>query len=172
MVAACMRSRQGRHIFHVFPGFDAGGAQMRTLQLMAMLPTPTRHTILAMNGAYGLAAQVSPGVEVATLGAPPRLSFLSMGRFFAGLLDQHRPDAVMTYNWGSIEMLIGARRRRFAPLIHHEDGFGPEESTHSPRSFCLTRTPMLPLRVYLDQRAGVPAGFFPTTGSQAFLIYS
>jgi glycosyltransferase involved in cell wall biosynthesis len=118
----------GRHILHVFPGFDSGGAQMRTVQLMGMMPAGTRHSILAMNGGYQFVTQVPDGVEVETLSAPPDRSFHGMGNFMADLLREKRPDAVMTYNWGSIEMVLGARRARFTPLIHHEDGFGPEES--------------------------------------------
>jgi glycosyltransferase involved in cell wall biosynthesis len=117
----------GPHILHVFPGFDSGGAQMRTVQLMGLMPAGTRHSILAMDGGYRFVSKVPEGVAVQTLPAPPKLSFHGMGHYMADVLRKERPDAVMTYNWGSIEMVLGARRAGFAPLIHHEDGFGPEE---------------------------------------------
>ncbi|MEE2887664.1 MAG: glycosyltransferase family 4 protein [Planctomycetota bacterium] len=121
-------TRTGAHILHVFPGFGPGGTQMRTVQLFGMMPADLRHTILAMDGVYDCAQHIPEGVAYATLPAPPNRSFFGMGKFMAELLDTHQPDAVMTYNWGSIEMVLGARKRRFSPLIHHEDGFGPEEA--------------------------------------------
>jgi len=118
----------GRHILHVFPGFDSGGAQMRTVQLMGMMPSGVRHSILAMSGGYRFVDHIPGGIEFETLAPPPRLSFFGMGRYLTGVLQDRRPDAVMTYNWGSIEMVLGSKRARFTPLIHHEDGFGSEES--------------------------------------------
>ena len=101
---------------------------MRTVQLMGMMPAGVRHSILAMNGSYRFVDHIPSGVEFQALPAPPGLSFFGMGRYMSGILKDRRPDAVMTYNWGSIEMVLGAKRARFAPLIHHEDGFGKEES--------------------------------------------
>ncbi len=101
---------------------------MRTVQLMGMMPAGVRHSILAMNGGYRFVDHIPSGVEFETLPPPPRLSFFGMGRYMTGFLADCRPDAVMTYNWGSIEMVLGSKRARFTPLIHHEDGFGPEES--------------------------------------------
>ena len=97
---------------------------MRTVQLFGMMPAGLRHTILGMDGIYDCVQHIPAGVSFDTLPAPPNRSFFGMGKFMAELLDTHRPDAVMTYNWGSIEMVLGARKRRFCPLIHHEDGFG------------------------------------------------
>ena len=34
---------------------------------------------------------------------------------------------MLTYNWGAIETVAAARRLQL-PLVHHEDGFGPEEA--------------------------------------------
>src|SRR5690606_34627491 len=135
-----LMSPAGRHLLHVFPGFDAGGTQMRAVQLMGMLPAGTRHTVLAMDGRYGCQLHVPSGVEVRPLPPPPRASFLAMGRYMRDLLERERPDGVLTSNWGSIEMVLGlrmARSRRGArgrasagavPLVHQEDGFGPEEA--------------------------------------------
>ena len=38
-----------------------------------------------------------------------------------------RPDALLTYNWGSVEWLMSARLSGCRPVVHHEDGFGPVE---------------------------------------------
>ena len=87
---------------------------MRTVQLMGMMPEGTRHSILAMNGGYGFVDQIPAGVAFETLPPPPQLSFFGMGRFMGGVLQDRRPDAVMTYNWGSIEMVLGAKRTSIA----------------------------------------------------------
>ncbi|MCB9871831.1 MAG: glycosyltransferase [Planctomycetes bacterium] len=117
----------GRHILHVFPGFDPGGTQVRTVQLMGMLPSDVRHSVVSMDGSYRSCQQAPAGVQVVALEQPPRLGLLAMGRYMRRVLAEQRPDAVMTYNWGAIEMLLGARGSGI-PLIHHEDGFGPEEA--------------------------------------------
>jgi glycosyltransferase involved in cell wall biosynthesis len=48
------------------------------------------------------------------------------------LLEKHRPDLVLTYNWGSIDAVIAALLRRI-PVIHTEDGFGNEEAVRQKR---------------------------------------
>ena len=101
---------------------------MRTVQLFGMMPSGVRHSILGLDGIYDCVEHIPSGVDYSVLPAPSSRSFLGMGKYMAELLDTQRPDAVMTYNWGSIEMVLGARKRGFAPLIHHEDGFGPEEA--------------------------------------------
>jgi glycosyltransferase involved in cell wall biosynthesis len=52
------------------------------------------------------------------------------------LLAAERPDLVLTYNWGAIEAAWAARRLRL-PLVHHEDGFLPDEAQrrHARRSW-------------------------------------
>jgi len=37
------------------------------------------------------------------------------------------PDLVLTYNWGALEVVMAARLFGLGPLVHHEDGFGPDE---------------------------------------------
>ena len=116
------------HILHVFPAFLPGGSQMRCVQLMGMLGSTVRHSVLAMDGRYGCVDHVPEGISATTLDRPPKGSFWQMGRWMATQIETHEPDLVMTYNWGTIEMLLGARRLGFCNVIHHEDGFGPEEA--------------------------------------------
>ena len=40
------------------------------------------------------------------------------------ILGKVRPDLLLTYNWGSIDALLGAWSARFRPIVHHECGFG------------------------------------------------
>ena len=101
---------------------------MRAVQLMGMMSAGVRHSILAMNGGYEFVDHIPGGVEFETLPPPPSLSFFGMGRFMSGVLQDRRPDTVMTYNWGSIETVLAVRQVGHPALIHHEDGFGPEEA--------------------------------------------
>jgi glycosyltransferase involved in cell wall biosynthesis len=41
-------------------------------------------------------------------------------------LRELRPDLVLTYNWGAIESVAAARSLSL-PIVHHEDGFLPDE---------------------------------------------
>ena len=45
-------------------------------------------------------------------------------RVLAGL----RPDLMITYNWGAMEAIQAVALRRFAPILHAQDGFGPDEA--------------------------------------------
>ena len=106
---------------------------MRAVQLMGRMSGGTRHSILAMDGRTGCVERVPAGVEVELLPPPSSLSFFAMSGYMRSLLERKAPDAVMTYNWGAIEMVLGARRGGFTKVIHHEDGFGPEEADRKLR---------------------------------------
>jgi len=46
----------------------------------------------------------------------------------SGLLHHAKPDLLMTWNWGGIEMALANCWVPLAPQVHLEEGFGPEES--------------------------------------------
>jgi glycosyltransferase involved in cell wall biosynthesis len=48
-------------------------------------------------------------------------------RRFRKYLKNHRPDILVSYNWGSLEWAM-ANWPRLVPHVHIEDGFGPEEA--------------------------------------------
>lgn len=116
------------HLMHVFPSFETGGAQVRTVQLMNAMGCEFRHTVVAMNGDYSAGMRLEEGMAIRTLDAPPKGGTAATARWFAGLLKRERPDLLLTYNWGAIEAVMGARLARVCPVIHIEDGFGPDEA--------------------------------------------
>ncbi len=116
------------HLLHVFPSFETGGAQVRTVILMNALGAAYRHTVVAMNGDYSAGRRLEAGVAVATLNPPPQGSVYSTARRFASLLDKLRPDLLLTYNWGAIEAVMGSILAPVCPVVHVEDGFGPDEA--------------------------------------------
>lgn len=111
---------------HVFATFGAGGPQLRALQLMARLGPGHEHVVVAMDGDTTALSQQPPGVVLQVAGPPPRAgavrTVLAQRRWLASL----RPDLVLTYNWGAIETAAAARWLGL-PLVHHEDGFLPDE---------------------------------------------
>jgi len=116
-----------RHFLHVFPSFEPGGMEVRAAMLMDALPPPVRHTVLSMSGSTGCLARVRLA-QVATCPPPPRAGFLATGRAMAATLVRLRPDLVLTYNWGAIETVLGCRLAGHRRVIHHEEGFGADES--------------------------------------------
>lgn len=133
------------HFFHVFPTFDAGGLEVRAVQLMEAMGRGVRHSVVSLDGRTGALTKVSPAVRLELVQGPRARHPLGMAMSMADALRAARPDLVLTYNWGAIESIIGARLARVDHIVHHEDGFGPEES-----AALLTR------RVYL-RRCLLPA---------------
>lgn len=117
----------GRHFLHVFPSFVPGGMEVRSVMVMDLLPAPHRHTVIAMDGRTGCAARVRQAtVELAP--PPAEGSFLAIGRAMARRIAELRPDLVLTYNWGAIETALGCQLAGHRALIHHEEGFGADET--------------------------------------------
>jgi glycosyltransferase involved in cell wall biosynthesis len=116
-----------RRFVHVFATFGAGGPQLRAVQLMAHLGNGVEHVVMAMDGRTDARAQLPPGVVCELVPPPPRGGFLATRRTQRAWLEAQRPDLVLTYNWGAIETVAAARAARL-PLVHHEDGFLPEEA--------------------------------------------
>lgn len=117
-----------RHLLHLFSTFAAGGPQVRTATLIHALPDRYRHTIVGLDGNFACKARLEGHPRVA-YAEPPRKSRLGayawrLGRLIARL----EPDLVLTYNWGAIEAIPGARLFGCSRLIHGEDGFGPDEA--------------------------------------------
>ena len=118
--------KQG-HLLHVFPSFETGGAQVRTVMLMNALGAAFCHSVVAMNGDYSAGQRLDAGVDCRTIEPPPASGTLSTARSFARLLKELKPDLLLTYNWGAIEAVMGSILAPVCPAVHVEDGFGPDE---------------------------------------------
>lgn len=121
---------QARQLLHVFPSFSYGGQQARLATLACALGPGFRHHIVALDG--DLAARSLFDKAVDATFTPFKMK-KSSGFSLTNIMRLHRliaeaaPDLLCTYNWGSIEAVIANRLGRQAPLIHFEDGFGPDE---------------------------------------------
>jgi glycosyltransferase involved in cell wall biosynthesis len=112
---------------HVFATFGRGGPQVRAVQLLHHLGGDVEHVVMAMDGDTGARALLGDNVAVAFVEPPPVRGYLAVRKAQRAWLAAQHPDLVLTYNWGAIETVAAARRLGL-PLVHHEDGFGPEET--------------------------------------------
>ena len=111
---------------HVFATFGRGGPQVRAAQLIRHLGPGVEHVVQAMDGDTGARANLGDDAHVTFAAPPPKGGYLATRRAQAAWLRAQRPDLVLTYNWGAIETVAAAKKAGL-PLVHHEDGFGPEE---------------------------------------------
>ena len=118
------------HLLHVFSTFNLGGPQMRAVQLMNAWGDAFTHSIVSvgrgeLSAREGLEKSVPvdfpdfPDLKQGIL--PVRL--LAIGNRIRAL----KPQLILTYNWGAVEVVMSVRLFDGAPVVHHEDGFGPEE---------------------------------------------
>lgn len=120
-------------ILHAHSAFNLGGKEARAVRLMNLWGEKARHTILSANGSFGAAQSIAPGIVVDYPDNAPSLQgWPSPGRYWQLARYMRRFDLVLTYNWGSMDVV--AAHRLFSPvvrlpgLIHHEDGFNEDEA--------------------------------------------
>lgn len=120
-------TRPLRTLLHVFPTFAVGGAQMRFVQLANHFGRRYRHVIVAMNGNAEAFGRLSGDIDARLMSVPMEGAGLWTRLVrFRRVLDEVRPDLLVTSNWGSIEWALANVDGRY-PHLHTEDGFGPEE---------------------------------------------
>lgn len=129
-------------LLHIFSTFNIGGPQTRAIQLMNRWAGTFSHQIVSVSaGERAAASGLSPSLDVEfpafpsfKEGAlPTRISRASRR------LRELKPDLVLTYNWGAIEAVLALRVFGGPPVVHHEDGFGPDEVAGQRRRRVLTR---------------------------------
>ncbi|MFN0205008.1 MAG: glycosyltransferase [Planctomycetota bacterium] len=119
-----------KHLVHVFSTFAPGGPQRRTADIFNHLPPRFRHTVLSTNNDLSARELLKADAPVEYANVPKN----ARGRVRRGelrkLLVQQKPDLIITYNWGATEAIQAIGIRRFCPILHAQDGFGPEEATY------------------------------------------
>ena len=129
-------------LFHVFPTFAVGGAQVRFAALARGLGGKFEHVVVSLDGVCGAERLVPPEVRLGLRPLRGRKGRLGLGnlRTFRAVLREERPDLLVTYNWGAIEWALANRFRPVCPHLHVVDGFGPEEAERQlPRRLWLRR---------------------------------
>lgn len=127
LVRSDPREVDAPHLLHVFPSFAVGGAQMRFTTLARALGQEFRHTVVALRDDYKAATLLSEDAPV-SFATPPAASlpWAVQMQGFRHLLKRLKPDLLVTYNWGSIDVALANLGE--VPHLHQEDGFGPEEA--------------------------------------------
>lgn len=126
---AARRLKAIRTILHVFPTFRVGGAQVRFAQIANHFGRRCRNLIFAMDGAYDCRQRLRADLDVQypvieSVKDNTATNWLAFRR----ALKEHKPDLLVTYNWGSIEWAL-SNWPRCVEHIHVEDGFGPDEAS-------------------------------------------
>ena len=127
------------HLVHIIPRFAPGGAEVRTTTLINSFGPRFRHTIVSLDRDLSASERIDPSIEINyTTVAHTRNPVLAIARL-RRLLRSCRPDLVLTYNWGSMDGFVAAAFGSGVPVIHTEDGFGPEEAREQKYRRVLTR---------------------------------
>ena len=129
---------------HVFSSFNPGGPELRTVTIINALGARATHTIVATDGQYQAASGFDTRTNVQIVDPPAGKGSLWYARKLRPVLCAASPDLLLTYNWGAIDAVIANAVAPVAPLIHAEDGFGPEEAVSLKRRRVLTRRLLLP----------------------------
>lgn len=132
-------------LLHVFPSFGSGGVELRTVALINGLGHHFSHRIIALDGITTAAAAIDSTAKVELIPAPPGKGKFSYPARFKRVVHQLCPDLVLTYNWGSMDAVMGTMLSRVCPVLHAEDGFGADESTTLKRRRVWTRRVLLKL---------------------------
>jgi glycosyltransferase involved in cell wall biosynthesis len=124
-----------RRIMHVFPTFAVGGAQMRFVAVANHLARDAEHIVVSLDGRTDARTKLRNRVPLHVVLPGGKASGL---RRALATLRAHRPDLVVTSNWGSMEWALAAKLLRL-PHIHTEDGFGPDEQDRQKSRRVLAR---------------------------------
>ncbi|MEW6746603.1 MAG: glycosyltransferase [Planctomycetota bacterium] len=135
--------RRVPHLCHVFATFVPGGPQVRTCRIVNALGASYRHTFMAIDSKVDAAGLIAVDVAFEVVGAERGKGGVFYPVWLARRRHSLHPDLTLTYNWGSLDAVIATHLRPGAPLIHAEDGFGPDEATRQKRRRVLTRRLLL-----------------------------
>jgi len=130
-------------LLHVFSTFAPGGPQVRTVRLIEALGGAFRHRVVALDGNTLARDLLSGEAEVGVLPAPPRAGTLRTVGAVRAILLAERADLLLTYNWGAIEAVLAAHVSGHRAILHHEDGFRPDEVAGFKRRRVLARRAVL-----------------------------
>lgn len=121
-------ARKTKRLLHILPTLDVGGIQTRLVDIANKLPAGYEHVFLPLDGGRDALSGVRDDVMYRSLSAPSaERSLPARLRAYTRLIQEERPDLLLTYNWGAIEFAL-ANLWTNVPHIHAEDGFGPDEA--------------------------------------------
>ena len=132
------------HFLHVFSTFVPAGPETRACRLIEAFDGEFRHSILAMDGRTEARSLLPPGAEVRFLETPPKAGSIATVKKLREVLRAENPDLLLTYNWGAFDAVMAARTLKLKRVVHHEDGFNPDEVAQFKQRRVLARRLLLP----------------------------
>jgi glycosyltransferase involved in cell wall biosynthesis len=128
-VSTAIPSPSCEHVLHIFPSFGIGGVPLRMVRIINHLGKRFRHTVIALDNNFEAAAGVAGDIDVKLLSMQrPRRGALRAVAGSVLALRRHRPDLLLTYNWGAIEWAMASRLLPVSRHVHLEAGFGKGEA--------------------------------------------
>ncbi|MBV9266522.1 MAG: glycosyltransferase [Acidobacteriaceae bacterium] len=138
-----MREHRSKRLVHILPTFGIGGAEMIAASVVNGLGPSFEHVIVPLNGVRDAASRLHSSARADIVSAP---GGKGTWRFPFRLYRSIRalsPDLVLTYNWGAMDAVTAATLGRICPVVHHEHGFGPDESITLKSRRVLVRSALL-----------------------------
>jgi len=132
------------HVLHVFSTFVPAGPETRACRLIEAFDGEFRHSILAMDGRTDARALLPGTADVRFLESPPKAGSIATVRRLRDVLKAENPDLLLTYNWGAFDAVMAARTLKLRRIVHHEDGFNPDEVQEQKQRRVLARRLVLP----------------------------
>ncbi len=109
------------HLLHVFPGFGIDGPQLRLGRLAGLIGTgEIRHTVVSLNGDTAARIMIPADIPMNVL-TPGSARLLNHAGVKQSLLDEMRPDILLTYGWEALGWGRAGRGGHTVPHIHIED---------------------------------------------------
>ena len=120
-------------ILHLHSSFDAGGKELRCVQLINAFGREFEHAIVSGDPERrSAAAGLDPRIRVVWPNFPPLSGKPWPSRLKKLAAAMAGYDLVCTYNWGAMDAVLAhtmfADVFKLAPLVHHEDGFNEDEA--------------------------------------------
>jgi glycosyltransferase involved in cell wall biosynthesis len=132
------------HLLHVFSTFVPAGPEMRTVRLIEAFGSEFRHSIVAIDGRTDAREHLPKAADARILESPPKAGSLATTKRLRALMKRERPDLVLSYNWGAFDAVFAARSLRSRRIVHHEDGFNPDEVAREKPRRAFVRRMVLP----------------------------
>lgn len=130
------------HLLHIAPTLGVGGREARLAVLVDALGDHFHHTFLALDGDVSFTTRIDSRHRIASVSLPARRARPLSYRIHHAI-QSTTPDVLLTYNWGAMDAVIASHVNQRVPLIHTEDGFGPDEAVRPLRRRALARRILL-----------------------------
>ncbi len=117
-------------VLHVLQHFGIGGVQTQCVDRLNLLPDHIRQDVAAINGDLSMRTAVRPRDNVRFLEAPAPRRGRPYVLTLLPWLRRQDADLVVSYGWGTMDVLFAAPLAGVRHLLHEVHGFGPAEIPH------------------------------------------